>query len=567
MFESIGQRLKKERIARFLTLEKASEATRIRIVFLQALEADDYSLMPSAAQGRGFLRNYAEYLELNIDEMIAEMQKNASQMAEVSGPLPQVNLAETEIPPLPSELDKKPARRSPTSRPGRRPKTDSTLQDEASRVEEPAEITPDGFLMPSLMPAADDEVKEPKQRGRKKKKVEETLQPIIVEPVTQQAEETQTNAEELNQPVEQDQPEAQSEAEPGLISKLATFFQSVFAKKESQPAPVTPAVVEPEIPRVIPSQHADVIFAEIGMKLRERRELISLTFDEVERHTKLRAAFVKALEEGAFDKLPSPVQTRGMLANYATFLDLNTDAILLRFADGLQARRYEKYAETPREKIQTEVITSMPFLRSFIAGDLVFGVVMIAILFALAIWGVGRVVNSQNEQNAEATAPSIVDVLGSTPLPTASLDVAFVPVDENLTATPGVETAVTLESNANVVVSIFAVERVFVRISVDEELAFEGRFTPGETRVFEANDQVMVLTGNAAALRITYNGRDLGLMGNVGEVVNRVYLITGVAVPTPTISPTPTNTLPATVTPTPTLTPTIAPTATAPDGG
>ena len=72
MFESIGQRLRQEREDRFLTLERASAETRIRIVFLQALEADDYSVMPSAAQGRGFLRNYAEYLGLNIDEMIAE---------------------------------------------------------------------------------------------------------------------------------------------------------------------------------------------------------------------------------------------------------------------------------------------------------------------------------------------------------------------------------------------------------------------------------------------------------------------------------------------------------------
>ena len=71
-----------------------------------------------------------------------------------------------------------------------------------------------------------------------------------------------------------------------------------------------------------------------------------------------------------------------------------------------------------------------------------------------------------------------------------------------------------------------------MRISVDGEVAFEGRIAPGETKVFEADDQVMVLTGNAAALRITYNGRDLGLMGNVGEVVSRVYLITGVATPT-----------------------------------
>jgi hypothetical protein len=143
----------------------------------------------------------------------------------------------------------------------------------------------------------------------------------------------------------------------------------------------------------------------------------------------------------------------------------------------------------------------------------------------------------------------------------------FVPVDENLPATPGAEITANPELNANVVVSIFSVERVFVRISVDGEVVFEGRRAPGETKVFEANDQVMVLTGNAAALRITYNGRDLGLMGNIGEVVNRVYLITGIAVPTPTISPTPTNTLPPTVTETPTITPEFTPTVTPPAGG
>jgi len=531
MFESIGQQLKKEREARFLTLEKAAEATRIRTVFLQALEADDYSVMPSAAQGRGFLRNYAEYLELNIDEMIAEIQQNAPQLEEVSGPLPQVNLAETEIPPLVAGEDEQleslswvgQIRFALRSWLGRRPTVLRPAQDESA----PESVA-------------------------------------VEEEIPLQAE---AKAEALIQPVELDQAEVQVEAEPGPISKLGTVFRSFFAKKESQPAPELPAVVEPEIPRLVPPQPADVIFAEIGAQLRERRELISLTFDEVERHTKLRGAFVKDLEEGAFDKLPSPVQTRGMLANYATFLDLDTDTILLRFADGLQARRHEKYAETPREKIQTEVITSIPLLRSFIAGDLIFGVVMIVILFALAIWGVGRVVSSRTEESAEATAPSIVEVLGNEPLATPSLNATFIPVDENLTATPGAEEIAPVESNANVAVSVFAVERVFVRISVDGELVFEGRVAPGETKVFEANDQVMVLTGNAAALRINYNGRDLGLMGNSGEVISRVYLITGVATPTATISPTPTNTLPVTSTPTATFTPEFTPTVTPLDGG
>ena len=293
---------------------------------------------------------------------------------------------------------------------------------------------------------------------------------------------------------------------------------------------------------------------------------------QVERHTKLRAVFLKALEDGAYDKLPSPVQMRGMLANYATFLDLNADSILLRFADGLQARRCEKYSETPREKIQTEVKTSIPILRSFIAGDLIFGVAMIVILAALAIWGVGRVVSSQ-EQNAQATAPSILNVLGNTPLPTPSPQFTFAPVEENPAVVVVTETLDPLVTPptpgvaANVVINVFAVERVFVRISVDGEVAFEGRLSPRETKIFEAQDQVVILTGNAAALRITYNNTDLGLMGNVGEVITRVYLISGIVTPTATIPPTATNTPPVTSTPTPTSTPTITPSATLPSGG
>ena len=53
MSETIGHRLKREREARFLTLEKASAETRIRQIFLQALESDDYSVMPSAAYTSG----------------------------------------------------------------------------------------------------------------------------------------------------------------------------------------------------------------------------------------------------------------------------------------------------------------------------------------------------------------------------------------------------------------------------------------------------------------------------------------------------------------------------------
>lgn len=510
MPESIGQRLKREREARYLTLEKVSEVTRIRSIFLQALEADDYSALPSAAQGRGFLRNYAEHLDLNIDELIAEMQRSAP-TADVSGPLPQVNLVETEIPPLVNVQDEKPAPRFWDRWLARRPKAESAADEESA--EEPA-------------------------------------LPVDVE----------SKAPTL--PVEEEQLEVKGEPKASLLSKFDSLFRSRIVKKDSVPEPAP--VIEQPAPQFIPTQPADIIFAEIGAQLRARREMISLTVDEIERHTKLRAVFVKALEEGAFDRLPSSVQTRGMLANYATFLDLDSDAILLRFADGLQARRHEKYSETPREKIQKEVVTSMPFLRSFIAGDLVFGVVMVIALIALAIWGVGRLVAAPE---VEPTSPVAMSVVDGAPTPSVLSDVTFVPVDENIipagTGTlTALETPLIPVSDANVAVSVFAVERVFVRISVDGKIVFEGRLAPRESKLFEAEDQVVILTGNAAALRITYNGSDLGFMGNTGEVITRVYLITGVATPTATLPPTPTNTPPVTITPTPTLTPAITPTPT-----
>ena len=71
MSESIGAALRAGREQRRMTLAQVSEATRVRIHYLQALENDDLSSMPSAAQGRGFLRIYAQFLDLDADALIS----------------------------------------------------------------------------------------------------------------------------------------------------------------------------------------------------------------------------------------------------------------------------------------------------------------------------------------------------------------------------------------------------------------------------------------------------------------------------------------------------------------
>jgi len=309
------------------------------------------------------------------------------------------------------------------------------------------------------------------------------------------------------------------------------------------------------------AKSSDEIFTEIGQQLRNRREMLSLTYEEVERHTRVRAVFLKALEDGALEDMPSPVQTRGILANYAAFLDLDADTILLRFADGLQARHRERKPEQPtRSRSRMTVNTSLPPLRSFIASDLLFGGGMAIMLFLFAIWGIGRVMTVRSASNPQATSPSISDVLAGTPLATIPQEVTLIPAQQTSQAsTPEFTPTFVLETlgpNVNVQLNITSIEQTFMRVIVDGKEQFDGRTTSGTDYPYQAKDQVEILVGNAAGLRVTYNGRDLGLMGGFGEVIDRVYTSKGVVTPTSTQPPTSTVTPRISVTPTESSTPT-----------
>src|SRR5579871_2819119 len=69
--ETLGQELRAAREARDLTLDEAERQTRIRAKHLDSLEQGNYAALPTAVQARGFLRNYARFLGLDADEMVA----------------------------------------------------------------------------------------------------------------------------------------------------------------------------------------------------------------------------------------------------------------------------------------------------------------------------------------------------------------------------------------------------------------------------------------------------------------------------------------------------------------
>ena len=67
----LGDALRQQREQMGVTLEQAAEDTRIREKFLQALESGDYQSLPGTVYTKGFLRNYAHYLNVDPEEMLA----------------------------------------------------------------------------------------------------------------------------------------------------------------------------------------------------------------------------------------------------------------------------------------------------------------------------------------------------------------------------------------------------------------------------------------------------------------------------------------------------------------
>ena len=580
--------------------------------YLQALEADDLSIMPSPVQARGYLRNYAEFLGFDVDHLLDELRAVSLHPAtgDVIGPAdenqeaapavdpalvesssaasipPTLETAQFEepVPVFSSSQDTSGAAASVTvpvkQKPARRKKVDS----------QPVQGTTPVEAEPAI-----------KRRGRKKAPtdilaVENT--PLENSSPVEKAEEAAVlpemsiQPETVNEPplVLDDKVEPQPEATPSTDVR-DTLWQSWLNRVGSTVAarmkrrtlvPREPANVqlepvavptEPDVPVAVepqdrPLENSDAIFKEIGRELRSRRELLSLHFDEVERNTHVKAHYLDALERGALDELPSTVQTRGMLANYATFLDLDVDVLLLRFADALQARHRERNPQRPPRKPGQPIIGTLPPVRTFIAGDMIFGVGMAILLVGFAIWGVNRVMTLQSQREVKPDAPSISDVLLASPNPSSfTATPTFLPV----AAFPG-EATVTVEIptqnvNAAVQLNLIAVERTYLRVLVDGEVAFDGRVVPGNAYPFEAESQVEVLVGSGAAIRTVYNGRDLGLMGTFGQVVNNIYsgteIITPTALPpmTPTITLTPTRTAPPTSTVAATNTPVLTATA------
>ncbi len=183
----------------------------------------------------------------------------------------------------------------------------------------------------------------------------------------------------------------------------------------------------------------------------------------------------------------------------------------------------------------TVPVASGPWLRvrRVITPDTFVSTVIFVGLIAFFFWGGARLARSIRSPRPIVATPV---VLGPTITPTFLSHVPVTPTNPP-----------PLVNFSDVQLTLVAEQRSFVRVTVDGALEFQGILQRGERRDYFADEQIELTTGNGAGVRVLFNQRDEGIMGEFGEVVTWKFSPSSMSTPVPT-SVTPPPTAPVAVT-------------------
>ena len=231
----------------------------------------------------------------------------------------------------------------------------------------------------------------------------------------------------------------------------------------------------------------DVATTGIGATLRTARDGMGISIEEAAWRTRIRPEFLRALEDERFDEIGHAF-VRGHLSSYARFLCLEANEIVRDYV-----ARFEHSEPSPIERLNEQ---NKEAHRPPKPNWLIAAIVAAAVLIAASVFGVMR------GPGPRATTSTVADRLPTLP---AKAPAATVPAVAAAPATP-------------ITFVVVAAKRAWVHIEADGTLVVEGTLAEGVSKTFTGREVMDVVIGNAGAVRLILNGRDLGAPGETGEV-------------------------------------------------
>mgnify|MGYP003587116420 CR=1 FL=1 len=233
----------------------------------------------------------------------------------------------------------------------------------------------------------------------------------------------------------------------------------------------------------------------VGDILKNEREKQDLSVKDVENGTNIRSLYISAIEENNYDVLPGEVYLKGFLRSYANFLNIDSDYILQSYKEqkGDSITEIETFQEKqilkPKKKVRKGRVTIL-----FVAVILI----LVAIFFFFA-----------NNDKQSATGSIAKEIVSSS----------------MATVTKTESNKTNEKTNNKVILKAEFIDDCWIQVSSENKVIFEGIVKAGEKNEWKADKELNLKIGNAGAVKLNLNGKDLASLGKNGEVVTKTLSI------------------------------------------
>jgi len=240
----------------------------------------------------------------------------------------------------------------------------------------------------------------------------------------------------------------------------------------------------------------------LGDEFRAAREARHLSLSDVSEQIHIRSVYLQSIEDEDWSAIAAPVYVRGFIRTYARFLGLDSEDAVERYNELLG----DSPAAMPGPMYIGPPSSAGPSIWVWIAA--VAALALVAFVgYSYYQFQAGQRANTTVQVSATAT-PSLADV---TPAP-ASRVILTTPA-----ASPGLAT--TAGS-----IAIRVRQDSWLRISVDGVQKVAGIVPAGTEKLFHGKSAT-VRVGNAAGVDVVVNGKDVGILGAAGDVVERTFAL------------------------------------------
>ncbi len=248
----------------------------------------------------------------------------------------------------------------------------------------------------------------------------------------------------------------------------------------------------------------------VGEYLREGREALGVSLEEISARTCISVRQLDALETNRLERLPGGLFNISFAKQYARELRLNEDEAVALIKDAMgvsaeaqpqsrmPARRARVAADGPASKLAE---WASEFFRKH--GGSVASLIIGATLIGGGFYSF-RFLEEPSDAQTQAR-----------PVVAESVPVDPAPVVQHVSSPTAAEAE---EAAAPIELTLEVVETVWVRAVVDGQRLFEETLSRGMVKPIHAQQQVELKVGNAGGLLLSLNGQDLPAIGPRGYV-------------------------------------------------